>query len=59
MAVTKDELSVLERQWVKLSLVTQKNALLRARQKEMPGSPIWVMRGEEIAQVESLVVKFS
>lgn len=53
--VTLEHMDIL---WVKAAIETQKNVLTRSRTKEMPGSKIWELRGEEIQALNKLMEKF-
>jgi len=52
-------LDVMERNWIRKSLETQRAVLVRSRAKESAGSPIWVLRGDEILALSNLLVKLS
>ena len=51
-------LDVLERQWVRKSLETQRAVIVRGRNKELPGSDIWTLRGKEMDILTNLISKF-
>lgn len=55
MGASTKELQPLDVAWIKKSLELQRSALARARQKEMPGSEIDVLRGREIDQLVDLI----
>lgn len=54
-----EELSVLEREWLKQSLATQRKVIVRSRSNERAGSEIWELRGRELAQLDLLISRFS
>jgi len=53
------EITMTEKQWIHKSLSTQRDSLLRGRQKEMTGSEIWQLRGKEIEILNGLINKFA
>lgn len=57
--VKKFDLDATQRMWVLSSLTTQRNVLLRSRNKEVTGGEIWVLRGKEIEALNGLIVIFS
>jgi len=52
------ELSSLERQWIVKSISSQRAMLIRSRQKELPGTDIWTLRGREIDALGDVARKF-
>lgn len=52
------ELTPVERMWIVRCLASQRQMLSRARQKEMPGSDIWHLRGREIDDLGELARRF-
>lgn len=56
--VKKFELDSISRSWVHQSLTTQRNVLLRSRNKEVTGGEIWVLRGKEIEALNALIAIF-
>lgn len=59
MARAKYELEPMEVQWVKKSLETLRDKLVRARMKEITGSEISTLRGKEINALTELMIKFN
>lgn len=58
-AVKKFELGVMDVQWVKKALETQRFQLIRSRTKEVPGTEIHVLRGKEVDSLTRLIQTFS
>lgn len=56
--VMKVELDVTERQYVVLAISRLRQQVQRSRGKEVPGSEIWRLRGEEDLRLEALARKF-
>lgn len=52
------KMNVLEKGWIVQSLTTQRNALIRARNKEMQGSEIHTLRTKEIEFLNTLIHKY-
>ena len=52
------ELSSLERQWVRKSIDLQMKSLKRSLANEIQGSEIYALRQREIADLNSILVKF-
>lgn len=50
--------SMLERQWIRKALETQRMQITRARTKEMVGSEIHALRGREIEALTVLLQRF-
>lgn len=53
------ELTAIEKQWIKKSLETMRNVLMRSRGKEVVGGEIWVLRGKEVDALNVLIGRFS
>lgn len=58
MATDVKQLDVLKRVWVCKSLELQKSALMRSRNKEIPGSEIYGLRTREIQFLEDLIKEY-
>lgn len=48
----------LERQWIFQALMSQRQMLIRSRQKEHVGSEVYLFRGKEIEFLSSLMRRF-
>lgn len=57
--VRKFELTLLEVQWLRKAIETQRLQLFRSRSKEMDGSEIYVLRSRELDALIALHQKFS
>lgn len=57
---TKLELSLtaFERAWLRSSLISKRDMLIRSRAKELAGSEIWALRGREIEAIVALLARF-
>ena len=55
--VVKIELTNLQAQWIRKSVLTQRNVLMRSLSKEMAGSDIHRLRQEEIRALDALAAK--
>jgi len=53
------ELAVLDRQWIRRALETQRNVIVRARAKELAGSEIYELRTREVSQINAVLDKVS
>lgn len=56
--VKKFDIEVMDRQWIHSSLQAKRDQLVRARNKETSGSQVWVIRGQEIEQLNALINRF-
>lgn len=52
------EFNTLERNWIRKSLETQRQALHRSMQKEMNGSEVRTYRQREIEQLNAILARF-
>jgi hypothetical protein len=52
-------LTVLDVAWIVQSAGTQRNVLIRSRNKEIQGGEVWALRGREIDALNALILKFS
>lgn len=48
-------LSLMDRNWVRRALETQRSVIIRSRGKEVPGSEIYELRSRELAQVNAVL----
>lgn len=52
------ELTVMERQWIRKALETQRMVLTRSRDREMEGGEVRALRNKEIEAVNRVLDKF-
>lgn len=58
-ATQRFELDVLEKQWIVKALESQRNMVVRARNREMAGSEIYMLRSKEIQAIDAIHAKFA
>lgn len=51
------EVGMLQRQWLRKCVELQKQALHRARGKEILGSEMYAIRSRELAELDAILVK--
>lgn len=53
----KLEVTVVDKQWLRRALETQRNVIVRTRNKEVVGSEIYELRTREIGQINAVLDK--